>query len=305
MQAEQLLLAPDAPAAALDRLLDSMPANAVFNVYYDWALVPDSAETAIRMWRLFTSKPDSKELYPPELQQVISVLILTYRGHSREAYDIIRANESLTSWPEFAALALAGAVPPDTADAVFRRRLHKEPFWPPAGLDYAPAWWAARRDSAALKLYVTGVRARFRAGLGSADPPAYLVRYRLGAAEAYLALVRGDTATALARLEALPATTGEVWPERLTLTRLLAVRGQVREALAVLDRGFPYPFPTLGWAPWALERARLAEQLGELEKARYWYGYAARVWRHADPELQPAVTEAREAFEAAHRGEGA
>ena len=48
---------------------------------------------------------------------------------------------------------------------------------------------------------------------------------------------------------------------------------------------------------WALERARLAEKLGEVAKAKQWYGYITALWRHADPELQPLVTEAREAME--------
>jgi len=44
---------------------------------------------------------------------------------------------------------------------------------------------------------------------------------------------------------------------------------------------------------WTLERARVAERLGEREKASQDYQYVANVWRHADPELQPYVTEAR------------
>jgi hypothetical protein len=45
---------------------------------------------------------------------------------------------------------------------------------------------------------------------------------------------------------------------------------------------------------WALERARVAERLGERSKAIRGYQYVADLWRHADPELQPYVTEARE-----------
>jgi hypothetical protein len=47
---------------------------------------------------------------------------------------------------------------------------------------------------------------------------------------------------------------------------------------------------------WTLERARVAERLGDREKAARDYQYVANVWRHADPELQPYVTEAREAL---------
>jgi len=41
-----------------------------------------------------------------------------------------------------------------------------------------------------------------------------------------------------------------------------------------------------------LERARAAERLGDREKAAHNYQYVTAVWRHADPELQPYVSEA-------------
>ena len=84
--------------------------------------------------------------------------------------------------------------------------------------------------------------------------------------------------------------------ERLTLARLLVGQGREREALAVLDLEFPYQLPTASNGVWALERARLAEKLGEREKARQWYGYVVALWRNADAELQPSVAEAREAL---------
>ena len=85
------------------------------------------------------------------------------------------------------------------------------------------------------------------------------------------------------------------WYERLTLARLLAAPHRERAALAILDREFPWTVPLLAHGRWELERARLAERLGDRAKARQWYGYVARLWRHADPELQPQVAEAREA----------
>ena len=87
-----------------------------------------------------------------------------------------------------------------------------------------------------------------------------------------------------------------VWYERLTLARLLAALGREREALDVLDREFPSGVAISARGTWALERARLAEKLGQPEKARHWYGFVARLWRHGDPELRPAVDEAREAL---------
>jgi hypothetical protein len=120
---------------------------------------------------------------------------------------------------------------------------------------------------------------------------------RLAAAEAYLTLARRDTADAVVRFAALRETNGPVWFERLTLARVLAARGRTREALAVLDQEFPMKeWSSASRASWALERARLAERLGQLEKARYWYSYFIKLWRRADPRLQPYVTEARAAL---------
>jgi hypothetical protein len=84
--------------------------------------------------------------------------------------------------------------------------------------------------------------------------------------------------------------------ERLTLARMLAALGQEREALDVLDREFPFGAYISARGTWALERARLAEKLGQSDEARRWYGYVAQVWRYADPELQPVVAEVREAL---------
>jgi hypothetical protein len=77
---------------------------------------------------------------------------------------------------------------------------------------------------------------------------------------------------------------------------LLAAQAQERQALAILDREFPRTDVGVSRGIWALERARLAEKLGEHEKAKLWHPYVAAVWRHADPELQPSVAEAREAL---------
>jgi hypothetical protein len=46
-----------------------------------------------------------------------------------------------------------------------------------------------------------------------------------------------------------------------------------------------------------LEQARIAERLGERQKARDSYQFVVDVWRHADPELGPYVREARGGLE--------
>jgi hypothetical protein len=150
-------------------------------------------------------------------------------------------------------------------------------------------WWSTRRDTSAIKLYSEHLKRAEKAG-SRVDP------YWHVATEAYLALARADTTKAMRLLQTLPVPVGQVWYERLTLARLMAAKGRDREAFTVLDAGFPWAYQTLERVPWALERARLAEKLGENDTARYWYAYVARVWQHADPDFLAPVREAREAL---------
>jgi hypothetical protein len=83
--------------------------------------------------------------------------------------------------------------------------------------------------------------------------------------------------------------------EKLIEARLLAREGQAQQAGAVLDQWVwkaEGPFFVLG----RLERARIAETLGERQKAIDSYQFVVDVWRRADPELQPFVVEARDAL---------
>jgi hypothetical protein len=81
------------------------------------------------------------------------------------------------------------------------------------------------------------------------------------------------------------------YAQKLTEARLLQAAGEDRRAIELLDR----------WTdlePLAvLERARLAERLADRKKAIKSYQFVADVWRHADPELQPHVVEARKGVE--------
>jgi hypothetical protein len=79
----------------------------------------------------------------------------------------------------------------------------------------------------------------------------------------------------------------------MTLGQLLAARHEDQEASKLLDQwliDFTVPSEVL----WRLERGRVAERMGDREKAARSYQFVVNVWRHADPELQPYVAEARE-----------
>jgi hypothetical protein len=121
-------------------------------------------------------------------------------------------------------------------------------------------------------------------------------------AAAYMALARGDSLGATQRLAATPDSLCLLGNDaicldaRLTLARLHAAQGEHRRAADLLDalrweRGGP------GLVLTHLERARVAERLGEREQAIESYGFVTAAWQRADPVLQPYVTEARRALE--------
>jgi hypothetical protein len=102
--------------------------------------------------------------------------------------------------------------------------------------------------------------------------------------------------TALQDLDALPDSVCQ-WVdcgmEKLTLARLLEARGDNRRASETLRQSFSGGGPLLEVIV-RLERARIAERLGDRDQAIQGYQFVVDVWRHADPELQSYVTDARE-----------
>jgi hypothetical protein len=77
--------------------------------------------------------------------------------------------------------------------------------------------------------------------------------------------------------------------------RLLESQGRHAEALEVLQSRFLNDWPLASRILWIMERARLADRLGQAEPALRDYRFVTRVWAHADPELQPVVEEAEAA----------
>jgi eukaryotic-like serine/threonine-protein kinase len=296
------LLDPAVPALTIKRALDTASASVLESAWLDFMVAPDSAEVAIALVRGLSERRVTEEVWYRDSSARYGLLAsaLAYRGHLREAARVVAGHPKLAEWYHFAELALAGTIPADTADAFYRRRLNRDPFWSftdplEEGLVMAPSWWGARGDSASLKRFLVRVNDRAQSNTSQSGPDD--VPYLAAVGEAYLALARDDTAAALSRFIALPDSIGgPVWLERLTLARLLAAQGRERQALAVLDGEFPFPLPSGSTGIWALEHARLAEKVGEREKAKYWYGYVADLWRRSDPELQTSVAEAREAL---------
>jgi 1,2-phenylacetyl-CoA epoxidase PaaB subunit len=151
-----------------------------------------------------------------------------------------------------------------------------------------------KRDTAALALFGR----RMGEAAARADGPANRLRaeYLQAASAAYLALVQGDTVTALSRFAALPEfaclTIRWCFHEKRTEAALLAARGEDLRAAAILDLWFTRSTSAIAVLA-RLDRGRIAERLNDRETAIRSYQYLVDAWRHADPELQPYVAEAR------------
>ena len=287
----------------LSRLIDTIAVGRLFGAVYDLRTWADSGETAIRLLRALPRGQRSVEGSWPSYwvdtliwQQSLAAFLL-YRGRAGEAYEVYRPLLSRPNphswaawfWNPLRDLALLGAIPADTASAVIARSIQPEGIpvrnWLP--------WWFAQRDTTALERMIA--RTDRAASHTTSALERLLARYLRAAATGYVVLRRGDSVSALQDFDALPDTAC-VWVdcslEKLTLARLLAARGDDRRAGEVLDRWLwidPSPFFVVG----RLERARIAEHLGDRDTAIHWYRFVANTWRHPDPELQPRVAEAQ------------
>jgi hypothetical protein len=235
---------------------------------------------------------------------------LASRGHLREAYAadrrlLLDPNASRFSQflDPFLSLSLLGAIPESAAATTFGRALEPGKAWriPPFNVQMREQrglpWWQARSDTLSLARFALRAEQEARTQKGAIGK--LRGRYLHAAATAYLELARGDSAGALRLFQSIPDTLCIVnicYYEKLIEARLLASQGRARQAGEVLDLWVwraEGPLYVLGM----LDRARIAESLGEREKATDSYQFVVDVWRHADPELEPYVREARAGLE--------
>ena len=276
--------------------------RAVLEFFGSW---PDSTEMAVALQRrvaaghfkLTSASPDWAR--DPVRRRGLLSVVLAGRGHLAEAY---QANPRFNPTGSFGAgispyaeLALLGAVPADSAAATFDRVLAQYLVGDNWSLRRALPWWLSRGDTASL--------IRFAALSDTAartSPEPYPLAFLMDAREAsaYIALIRGDSASALRQLESLPDSICRIRDcsaPALVKARLLATAHRSREAADLLDHFFYHNMDPLSVLA-MLERARLAETLGEKDRAVESYQFVLDTWRHADPILEKYVSEAREAL---------
>jgi tetratricopeptide (TPR) repeat protein len=306
LRIEALLLDPArAGSAEVARLIDTVAGTPLFLAWNDLIQWPDSGETAVRLARALLRPGRSwVGAGPFETDSInrrmVLAKMLAFRGHLQEAYRTAPpfAGPRVGWVHPFPDLALLGAVPADSATAVFGQMLRGDSVSAPDSEQrYGLPWWNATRDSASLAWFAR------RADSAARHHPNPVARAQLRglaeAARAYSALVKGDSAGALRAFAALPDSLcilADCFYEKLTQMRLAAALGQDRNAAEIFDwwiLGRHYnPVGVLG----SLERGRVAERLGQRDKAIQSYQFVAHVWRNADAGLQPYVTEAREAL---------
>jgi serine/threonine-protein kinase len=290
------------------RAIDSAPARVLFDVamghLQSWA---DSGEAAIRVARELMTRRGGTGLQPWSDTLMYPQFLayqLVYRGQIQEAYTVNRRlllDETGARFSRyldpFFTVAVLGVLPESLAAATFRRSFESREAWRGDG-NHTPRrlrglpWWLERRDTAAIARF--GLRAQQESKRQTTPRGRLRSDYLHLVSKAYLALARADSAEALRLFQAISDTlciANHCFHAKLTEARLLDAGGRAREAEAVLDRWIWGDGTLHGIA--LLERGRIAEKLGERQKAVDSYQFVADLWRQADAELQPYVHEAR------------
>jgi tRNA A-37 threonylcarbamoyl transferase component Bud32 len=302
------------PARTADtrRLLDSTDTGVLKEVLDLTSTWQDSNEIALHLGRLYAARPRPAIDNEAAWLSVFLAKRLAYRGHLKEARALLGNRVSEI----FAELALLGTVPRDTASVVIshwhreRNSLPGDP-WPPHMAEFADfvtppvaVWLAARGDTANLLALLARANSTVKmfgpsckqACESPGPPDAAFLRATPDFVRATLVLARKDTADALRRLLALPdSAVAHDRRVRLLRFQLLASAQRDREAIIAFDGPVRPPISPL-WVLGMLERGRISERRGEREKATECYRFVVDVWRHADPELQHHVSEARDAL---------
>ena len=265
-------------------ILDRISADVAHSARQSLQRWPDTAETAVELSRLLLGKKfspltslTSDDVY---LRDHLAGQ-LALRGHIREAAANVPSSRSGLV---FELAYVGGGEPVESRVNELVR----------AGARFsilAPYGWASRGDTAALHAYLD--RARHHAKSPDDAVKRLQATYDTSAAIAYLSLARNDTTRALARFVALPDTLClACYPDRFARARLHARSGNYRSAMNDLSERPTRPQTSL-LVLIALERAKVAERLGDPASAARDYQFVVDAWAKADAHLQVHVREAR------------
>jgi hypothetical protein len=274
------VLDPEQDTVVTNHILDSVSSCEIERLAFAVPVLQlvDSFETTVRIGRALYARANARCLFTwgDWARRYLGAQLLQ-RGYLREAFEVV-SDSSATWFPTvFPELALWGDIPTETVDSVFSDWLASDYA---VGLGWAPWWWAQQHDTMSIKSFI------------SRDPDN---DHHVSAA--FLQLARGDTTEALSEFAVADhGMTMHYWP--LVRARLLVDEGKDREAFDALSGGPPgIGWRTLTHGFWALERARVAERLGDNEAAIKDYQRVTDVWLQPDESLQVYVEEARSALD--------
>jgi hypothetical protein len=133
-----------------------------------------------------------------------------------------------------------------------------------------------------------------RVAASDTSPNAAVAKYVLSALRGYVALARRDTAQATQLFAALPDSVLTI-PFDLFVRARLVGRQDPKRAIELLERYSPNM--DLLSAAQELERGRLAEKIGDRERAVDAFSYVAAIWAKAESrQLKDAAKEANDAL---------
>ena len=272
---------PRTRPAQIAAVLDTLPPHVARKAFTAVSRLPDSAETAVRLIRRALDRAPSQQ------KSGLTGLLanqLALRGHTSEAWALALANNGYVA----AEIAGLGLIPTDSALKVLRPFLAKRSD---AFLMAIPAV-AMAGDTATLLAQAAGMEQVARR---DTTPMRAIMAHVAASLRAYSALAKGDTAAATRLFEALPDSLVAIPFDAFTRARLVG-RQDPRRAIALLEQHTSTP--DLLYAARELERARLAERIGDKERAVDAYSFVAAIWRNAEPgPLRDAVKEANEALQ--------
>jgi hypothetical protein len=272
---------PRTSPAQLKTELDTLPPRVVQKAYTAMSRLPDSSETSLRLLRGALHRAPN-----PESERGVTMLLasqLALRGHIAEAWPLAVKTRSYIA----AEIVGLGLVSLDSADKAVRPLLAQDNDAFLIPLPYL----AMVHDTAALlgkaaemeKFLSRDTSARRRAATG----------YIIASLHAYAALAKGDTAVATRLFDGLPDTVISIPFDAFIRARLLGKQDPKR-AIAILER---HSIPDLLYPARELERGRLAERIGDSERAVDAYSFVAAAWRAADPgPLRDGAKEATDAL---------
>ncbi len=269
-------------SASARKTLDSLPVKWSGAILSALASMPDSGGVALQLAQSLSQRPLPLLATDADSAGFRSAMALAFasRGRVREALTWSKAPGLLLQ------LWRTKIVSPDSAIVRARQLLNFDP----RQVVGASRLFAELRDTASLRrLTVWGdsVDKASAVATGKVTPSS------LAALHAFRALGAGDTTTALRTFLSIPMTACDGTPcAAATLATLLVKRGRNAEAARVLDRWLPTATSRVDVPLEWLLRARIAEQMGDAEKAAKFYRRVAMVWRGGDAELKASVVEA-------------